>query len=75
MYNTLLSAFEKYPKLISTFSEKSVHLAALEATIRYYATNTDSDIVFYKSLGFRTIGIAKSEKFGFVNTYLLYKSK
>lgn len=194
MYNTLMSAFKEYPKLISTFSEKSVRLAALEATIRYYGeydfhygcgyslddsvsevallvhsdemhytlprhiisgsygkgyrdamnrlsrenrkkrialfeevdalekdikipyphiyldflgtekalqgqgrgrklmscicahsdivqlpimlfTNTDADIFFYKSLGFKTIGIAKSERFGFVNTYLLYEPK
>lgn len=194
MYNTLMSAFEEYPKLINTFSEKSVRITALEATIRYYGeydfhygcgyslddsvsevallvhsdemnytlprhiisgsygkdyrhairrlsrinrkkrialfeeldalekdikipyphiyldflgtekalqgqgrgrklmscicahsdivqlpimlfTNTDADICFYKSLGFKTIGIAKSERFGFINTYLLYEPK
>lgn len=35
-------------------------------------TNTDEDIAFYQSLGFRIIGITHSEEFGFTNTYLLY---
>lgn len=34
-------------------------------------TNTEEDVAFYQSMGFRVIGVACSEKFGFVNTYLL----
>ncbi len=34
-------------------------------------TNTEEDVAFYESMGFRVIGIARSEKFGFVNTYML----
>lgn len=35
-------------------------------------TNTAEDIRFYQSLGFDIIGKTSSEKFGFVNIYLLY---
>jgi GNAT superfamily N-acetyltransferase len=34
-------------------------------------TNTEEDVAFYQSMGFHIIGVARSEKFGFVNTYLL----
>ncbi len=34
-------------------------------------TNTAYDVKFYQSLGFDIIGETSSEKFGFVNTYLL----
>lgn len=34
-------------------------------------TNTEEDVTFYKSLGFQVVGIVRSEKFGFVNTYLV----
>ena len=37
-------------------------------------TNTADDIKFYQSLGFRIIGETSSERFGFVNTYMLYES-
>ena len=37
-------------------------------------TNTAYDIKFYQSLGFRIIGETSSERFGFVNTYMLYES-
>ncbi len=36
-------------------------------------TNTADDIKFYQSLGFHIIGETSSEKFGFVNTYMLYE--
>ena len=36
IFITLIDAFNKYPKLMSSFPEKSSRLAALEATIRYY---------------------------------------
>ena len=35
-------------------------------------TNTEDDIRFYESLGFKIIGKTASQKFGFTNTYLLY---
>ena len=35
-------------------------------------TNTEDDIRFYESLGFKVIGETASQKFGFTNTYLLY---
>ena len=38
-------------------------------------TNTEADVAFYQSLGFRTIGETASEKFGFTNTYLLYEPR
>lgn len=38
-------------------------------------TNTEEDIKFYNSLGFRIIGVTSSEEFGFTNTYLLYDPK
>ncbi len=34
-------------------------------------TNTEEDVAFYQSLGFRTAGIVHSETYGFVNTYLV----
>lgn len=34
-------------------------------------TNTEDDVNFYKSLGFRVAGIVRSKEFGFVNTYLV----
>lgn len=34
-------------------------------------TNTAEDVTFYKSLGFQVASIVRSEKFGFVNTYLV----
>ncbi|MCB6993490.1 GNAT family N-acetyltransferase [bacterium 210820-DFI.6.37] len=34
-------------------------------------TNTDEDVAFYQSLGFKVIGIVESDRFGFINTYLL----
>ena len=37
-------------------------------------TNTADDIKFYQSLGFCIIGETSSERFGFVNTYMLYES-
>ncbi len=36
-------------------------------------TNTADDIKFYQSLGFHIIDETSSEKFGFVNTYMLYE--
>lgn len=38
-------------------------------------TNTADDVRFYQSLGFKVIGETSSEKFGFVNTYMLYDSQ
>ena len=35
-------------------------------------TNTEDDIRFYESLGFKIIGKTASQKFEFTNTYLLY---
>lgn len=34
-------------------------------------TNTEADVAFYQSLGFKILAVVKSEEFGFVNTYLL----
>lgn len=34
-------------------------------------TNTEEDVAFYQSLGFKVIDIVRSDQFGFVNTYLL----
>ena len=34
-------------------------------------TNTPEDVEFYKSLGFQTVAVVKSEEFGFINTYLV----
>lgn len=34
-------------------------------------TNTQADINFYKSCGFKVVGTTESEEFGFVNTYLV----
>ncbi len=36
IYQTLISAFRKYPKLKSSFPNENTRLAAIEATIRYY---------------------------------------
>lgn len=36
-------------------------------------TNTEADVMFYKSMGFEIIGETKSEKFGFTNTYMIRK--
>lgn len=36
-------------------------------------TNTDDDVKFYQSLGFKIIGETSSKEFGFTNTYLLYQ--
>ena len=38
-------------------------------------TNTADDVKFYQSLGFDVIGETSSEKFGFVNTYMLYTNR
>ena len=38
-------------------------------------TNTEEDVAFYESMGFYVIGVARSEEFGFVNTYLLKDPK
>lgn len=38
-------------------------------------TNTDDDVAFYQSLGFRVIDVVHSEKFGFTNTYLIKEAK
>ena len=38
-------------------------------------TNTEEDVAFYKSLGFQVAGIVRSEKFGFVNTYLVKEAQ
>lgn len=34
-------------------------------------TNTDEDVAFYQSMGFRVLAVVSSEEFGFTNTYLL----
>lgn len=34
-------------------------------------TNTEDDVNFYKSLGFHVAAVVRSERFGFVNTYLV----
>lgn len=34
-------------------------------------TNTDEDVKFYQSMGFKVLAVVKSEEFGFTNTYLL----
>lgn len=34
-------------------------------------TNTDEDVAFYQSMGFKILAVVKSEEFGFTNTYLL----
>ena len=34
-------------------------------------TNTDEDVAFYQSMGFRILAVVNSEEFGFTNTYLL----
>lgn len=34
-------------------------------------TNTPEDIAFYRSLGFKVVGITSSKKFQFINTYLV----
>ena len=34
-------------------------------------TNTDSDVRFYESMGFKVIGATSSDRFGFTNTYLI----
>lgn len=34
-------------------------------------TNTEEDVAFYHSLGFYTLAVVHSDKFGFTNTYLL----
>lgn len=36
IYQTLISAFRKYPKLMASFPDESSRLPAIEATIRYY---------------------------------------
>ena len=36
-------------------------------------TNTDEDISFYESHGFEVFAVTRSERFGFVNTYLIRK--
>lgn len=36
-------------------------------------TNTDEDISFYESHGFEVFAVTRSERFGFVNTYLMRK--
>lgn len=37
LYTTLIDAFGEYPKMRAAFSEEKSQMAALEATIRYYA--------------------------------------
>ena len=36
-------------------------------------TNTPEDVAFYQKEGFKVIGIAKSDKYGFENTYMVRK--
>lgn len=38
VFNTLISAFSKYPKLLTAFPNEAVRHAAIEATIRYYGS-------------------------------------
>ena len=38
-------------------------------------TNTDDDVAFYESLGFRVIDVVHSEEFGFTNTYLIKEAE
>lgn len=47
-----------------------VHAAQESRPIMLF-TNTLDDVLFYQSLGFRTIGKVESEKFHFSSTYLL----
>ena len=37
-------------------------------------TNTSEDVAFYQKEGFKVIGIAKSDKYGFENTYMVRES-
>ena len=34
-------------------------------------TNTSEDVAFYQKEGFEVIGVAKSDKYGFENTYMV----
>ncbi len=64
LVQTYIDAFKYYPKLMNAFPDANKKDAALEATLR-----------FYESMGFYVIGVARSEEFGFVNTYLLKDPK
>ena len=34
-------------------------------------TKTSDDVAFYQKEGFKVIGVAKSDKYGFENTYMV----